>query len=245
MNKILLLLLIFLIIPFVSSETNIFLQNSEIQISHPIRVEGAIASNINATITVKNPSNIIVASGPMYYFSSISEHAFNLTSGNTSSLGNYNYCISATNGSLSNTECFNYEVTITGVKPTTSQGVLFFFIGLLSIVLFLLSLYGAIKIKWKHQRDNSGNIVGINDLKYIKLLLWFVTYLLLIFITYSFRYVSYVGNLDVAGNFMNAIFWFLIVFLLPVFIITFLIGIISYLDAKKIDKLIRRNLKVR
>ncbi len=246
MRKILILLTIITIfLASFSSAELIFQQDTPIDISHAIRIDGASSDTINANITVKDPLNKIIAIGSMSYSSSTQLHNISLNSGNTSKIGTYNYCISAVNNTLANTQCFEYVVTPTGEKATISQGIIFSFLGILSLVFFGLALFGAIKIPWKHPRNDSGIIVGINDLKYVKLLLWFVTYLILIFITFAFRHVSLLASWDVAGNFLNAIFWFLISFLFPVFVIVFVSGIISYLDTRKIDKMIRRGMKLR
>jgi hypothetical protein len=181
----------------------------------------------------------------MTFDSSSEQHFVNLNEGNSSKLGTYSYCISSTNLSLYATSCFSYEVTITGKNATTSESIIYFFLGVLSLFLFSLSLFGAIKIPWKHPRNDRGIIVGLNDLKYAKLFLWFFTYLLLIFIAFAFKHISLIANWDVAGNFLNFVFYLLIGFLLPVFILTMIIGFISVMDGKKLDKMIRGGFKVK
>lgn len=245
-RNILILFIVLLLVSSVSGEIILFRQGEPVRISHPIRIDGAPSSSIVANITVKQPvSNIITAVSNMTYNSNILEHEISLNSGNSSKIGVYEYCISGTNGTVSDTECFEYEVTITGVKPSTSQGIIYFFLGSLSIIFFGLTLFGAIKIKWKNPRNDRGVILGINDLKYLKLFLWFVSYLILIFIFFSFRHVSFIANWDVAGNFFNGTFWFLIVFLLPIFILTVTSAFVSFFADKKILRLIERGFKVR
>lgn len=170
---------------------------------------------------------------------------YNYTFCDTSRLGEYVVDWKANLDGEVTTGNYNFFVTLTGTQPSTAQATIYFFLGLLSLGIFGLSLYGSIKIKWKHPRDHRGIIVGINDLKYVKLFLWFFTYLLLIFITFAFAHVSRIANWDVASNYLNFMFWFLTVFLLPTFIITVTIGIISFLDAKKLNKLIRRGFNPR
>lgn len=170
---------------------------------------------------------------------------YNYTFCQTSQIGEYIVDWKADPDGITTAGNYNFFISLTGMQPSTAQGTIYFFLGLLSIAIFGLSLYGAIKIPWKHPRNSQGVIVGINDLKYVKLFLWFFTYLMIIFITFAFRHVSKIADWDVASNWFNFMFWFLIVFLLPVFIITFITGIIAFFDAKKLDRLMLRGFKVR
>jgi len=179
--------------------------------------------------------NIMTKSGTVY----------NRTFCSTSQLGEYIVDWQSDPNGITSAGNYNLFVTITGQKPTTAQGTIYLFLGMLSIFLFCLSLYGATKIKWKHSRDSSGHIIGLNDLKYVKLFLWFFTYLMLIFITFAFKHVSRIADWDVAGNWFNFIFWFLIVGLLPVCILTLVLGFISFMESKKISNLMRRGIKIR
>ena len=236
----LLILLVYLGIPLATSEEQTlgtFKQNSCIELKQ-------ICSNcsyVNIT-RISAPDSTIVLSGqnPMTKVDTI----YNRTFCNTSQLGQYLIDWKADPDSITTAGNYDLFVSITGQKPTTAQGTIYFFLGILSIILFCLSLFGAIKIKWKHPRDNRGQIIGLNDLKYLKLLLWFVTYLILIFITFAFTHVSRIADWDVAGNWFNFMFWFLIVGLLPTFILTLVLGFVSFMESKRISNLIKRGIKI-
>lgn len=170
---------------------------------------------------------------------------YNRTFCNTTQLGQYVIDWKADPDGTTTAGNYDLFVTITGLKPTTAQGTIYFFLGFLSIIIFCLSLYGAVKIKWKHPRDMKGHIIGLNDLKYLKLFLWFFTYLMLIFITFAFKHVSQIADWDVAGNWFNFMFWFLIVGLLPTFILTCVLGFVSFMESKKLNDFFKRGIKVR
>ncbi len=245
MNKsITLLVLLLLVIPLIPAE-EVYRQNQPINIIHSITLNGFPSSTISANITISDPFNEIVAVGTMEFNSNNHQYQYNLTIGNTSRLGLYEYCISASDSGLNKTECFNYEVTLTGDKPTTAQSNIYWVIAFVSIILFLLSLTGAILIPYGNKKNEQGYIVQMNDLKYIKLLLWFITYLILTFITFAFSNISQVANWDVAYRFLNFLFISLISFMLPVFILLIVFSFIRFWEDKKTKQLLNRNLGIR
>lgn len=240
------ILLILLVLPVVVAQEQIVRQNSEVYISHEIRVGGAPSTALVVNISVEDPfKNSLVNFSGMTNNLATQKHNYTIPSTDTSHLGLYKYCITATDTFTNDTECFQFEVTLIGEKATTSQSLVFFFVGFLSIVLFLLSLFGAIKIPFKNTRNQQGFVVNINDLKYVKIVLWFVTYILAIFITFSFRHVAQISNWDVGSRVLGAGFWFLIVFLLPAFVILFLTGFMSFFNDKRLNDMIGRNIQVR
>lgn len=170
---------------------------------------------------------------------------YNLTFCQTSQVGEHIVDWKANPDGITTAGNYNFFISLTGIRPSTAQGTIYFFLGLLSIAIFGLSLFGAIKIKWKHPRDMKGHIIGLNDLKYIKLFLWFFTYLLFIFIVFAFKQVSRIADWEVAGNWFNFLFWGLIVFLFPIFVLTLVVGFISAVESKKLKDLMRRGIKVR
>lgn len=170
---------------------------------------------------------------------------YNLTFCSTTQVGEYIVDWKANPDGVTSAGNYNFFISLTGIRPSTAQGTIYFFLGLLSIAIFGLSLFGAIKIKWKHPRDHKGIIVGLNDLKYVKLFLWFFTYLMFIFIAFSFKQVSRIADWEVAGNWFNYLFLILISFLFPVFVLTLVVAFISIADSKKLKNFMKRGIKVR
>lgn len=192
---------------------------------------------------VSAPDSTILLSGQKAMTKT--DTVYNYTFCSTSQIGEYIVDWKADPNGITTAGNYDFFISLTGMQPSTAQGTIYFFLGLLSLFIFALSLYGSIKIPWKHPRNQQGQIIGINDLKYLKLLLWFFTYLMIIFITFAFRHVGKIANWEVASNWFNFMFWFLIVFLLPIFIMTLIMGIVSFFDAKKIDRLMLRGFKPR
>lgn len=243
MNKrlIIFVMLVALVIPFVSAEQQTqgtFLQGSCVA----LRQTCGNCTYVNITkITAPDSSIILSGNNPM----TKSDTSYNYTFCNTSQIGQYIVDWKANPDGITSANNYDFFITLTGTSPSSAQSIIYFVVGIVSVFIFCLSLYGAIKIKWKHGRNERGYIVNINDLRYVKLFLWFFTYLLAIFIAFSFEHISKIADWQLASNWMNFMFWMLISFLAPMFIITFLIGILSYLDAKKIDMLLKRGFKVR
>lgn len=245
MNKIkLAVFVIFLmvLIPLTSADT--FRQGDSIEISHPIRINGFPLSDGDVNITIKSPSQSpLINFTNMTYSSSTQEHSYILTSDNTQELGEYPYCITAIYNGLNQTSCFSFTITPSGQEITTGQSIIYIFALILGLALFGLSLYGAIKIPYKNTRNAEGMLMSVNDLKYFKIFLWGMTYLLLIFLNFLAWNISF-GFLwfNVVSNFFQIMFWILMSGMLPVFILFVIITFINFTEDRKIKEALRRGL---
>jgi len=166
---------------------------------------------------------------------------FNYSFCNTSQLGTYNYGYCDNFGN-----CYSNSLTVTydGTCVTTGQGLLeiIVFFGLLIILFF--TVYGAIIFPWKNNRDEDGNIVGINDLKYLKVALWIFAYLEFFFILTILQNIS--GQfLTGFYQFFNIIWWFMLILMLPFFPVLIAYTIIIWLEDKKTQKNIKRGIPMR
>lgn len=115
---------LFLLIGFASLVTSaVYKQWEAVELSHPIRLDGAVDSSIEANITITNPlGEKIVSFDEMLFDEERGEHNYTVASGLSGEIGDYPYCISATNGSKYKTECFSYTVT-----PSGQRGLLGFY----------------------------------------------------------------------------------------------------------------------
>jgi len=114
-----LILILFLASPVAAT----FKQWTDVEIKHPIRVNGAVDNSILANITVRNPNNeVIVPFLAMTYNSETKEHNYTVSSGDIELTGTYEYTITATGSGLNKTETFTFEVT-----PSGETGLLGFY----------------------------------------------------------------------------------------------------------------------
>lgn len=151
---------LFVFILFISSALagGLYKQWSNVEIRHPIRVDGAVNSGLTVNITVKDPDNKVVTNfAPMLRDLTSEEHVYNLSGGKTGELGIYTYCITTTSTSLNDTSCFDFEVTPSGDK------------GLLGYYILIISLsYGVIIFGVAH-RDITISILGTFGLFFVGL----------------------------------------------------------------------------
>ena len=97
-------------------------QWTDVQIRHPIRIDGAPSSAILANITIRNPDNLVISTGRMTFNSSTLDYNYTLFGGKTGDLGTYNYDITATGSGINQTSSFSFDIT-----PSGDSGVLGFY----------------------------------------------------------------------------------------------------------------------
>lgn len=200
-------------------------------------------STYACNITVQYPNGTLLIDNqeatrnPSYY---------NITLPDTSTLGFHQYqsfCHNATKAGTSDELYF--LVNLTGEEFTTGKAVLYIFVLIISVVGFLLVLYGAIRLPWDNRRDDEGMVVSMNDLKYVKLFLWFFAYIMLLFISFLTANVTKFLQMGVASGFFDFVHLFLLVFTFPIFVIVVVTGIVRFFNDKKTYALIERNIRVR
>lgn len=138
-----------------------------------------------------------------------------------------------------------YEVSINGAKTDTSRTIGYLIALIVSIGLFIFFFYASLVLPWSDKVNEEGWIVGVNELKYVKLIMWFLTYLSLMFITTIAHEIT--GSLLLmvgASNFFNAMFTFLFILAFPLFVALFIVGAIALIEGKKTKELINRGIGV-
>jgi len=155
-------------------------------------------------ITVKYPNTSLMIDNKQ---TTRNDANYNISIPDVSVLGIHgyqSYCDNGTAGGFS--EELSFLINTTGEDFSIQKSILYLFVLFLSLVVFGLSLFGAIKIKWDFKRNEEGRIVGMNDLKYVKMFLWFFTYLVAIFILFMGRAVSGLLEMQIAANFFKFLY---------------------------------------
>lgn len=242
-----LLLFVFLLLPVVNADIDKYRQDTTIPFVHIIRLQGAADDNIVANITITDPNEkILVGFQPMTYNSVNKTFNYTLPASQTQTLGIYQRCITSAGGGLNDTTCFDFEITPTGSQFSTAQSIIYGLALILGLFLFSLSLYGAIIIPWRNTTSEDGFVIGMNQLKYVKLFLWFVSYMFLIWVAFFIWNITYgFLNFGVAANFFRGVFYFLLSGVLPIFVMFIIITIVRFLDDRKLSKALKRGLPFR
>ena len=246
MKKILLFALLMLLVPVVTASSYNFEQGKNINlktICYDIDNNFCIATTkCNITIWYENNS-LLVDNQPMSY--NPNYYNYTLTSSQTKKIGNYFasvICVGNTTGSST----FSFEITPTGSTLSIAQGIVYIIFLVAIIFLFSLSLYGSIKIPWSNGRTPDGRIISINDMRYLKLFLIVVSYLLLMFMTGITQ--SIMTNflfLQGAGKVFNWLYWILFSMLWPVIVVSIIVGVATWLGNLKIKKSLERGVPLR
>lgn len=128
-----------------SSAIDTYSQNSDVDLKHPVRLNGAVSSGINCNISVYKPDNtVLIDFKPMTdngdYFN------YTLNSTQTATKGVYNYDITCIGAGENQTDSFDFLINLGGVEPSDSRthaqtrNILVFF-GL--AIIFFISIFFA------------------------------------------------------------------------------------------------------
>lgn len=133
------------------------------------------------------------------------------------------------------------DVTKRGEDLSTAQAILYFLFLISAIALLITTIYWAIKIKWTHGRNEDEEIVSVNDLRFLKIFLIPISYVLLMWISgilYSI-FDNYL-ILNGASSVFNWLYWIMLSFLWPLIILSFLFALILFINDKKLARAIEK-----
>lgn len=167
-----------------------------------------------------------------------------IKAGNFSEAGHYAYGIRCNSSEFGGTYTSFYEVRLSGLEITTPVSIIYSLFIFILILGFLISVVLAIKIEFKKRGED--NSTSLNELRYFKIFFIVIAYLLLMFIfgiTKSLvdRFLVFT---DMSGV-LNWLYWLMFAGMFPVIVVSALIGFITFLNKKKIDKLLERGIKGR
>lgn len=245
MNKVI-FLLVLLLIPLALAQ-EVYQENTEVDLKQSCYNNGTLCSGVaTCNVTVINPErSILVNNKAMTQDSTLAYFNYTLSSSNISKVGNYEYRIVCQDGTLANFGTFEFLVTSSGQDPNISQVIIYAILTFLLIFMFLLSVVGGVMLPGSNEIRDDG-IIDVNYMKYAKQILFFISYLLLIGITYfTWQISENLVYLDVVGTFTSLFFYILIYSLLPTFILFMLFTIIMAINDKKIQNAMERGLPIR
>jgi len=237
-----LVLIVLTVLPSVSAL--IYPQNRLIDLKIPCTLDGLpCSSSAECNITCQYPNSSYLINNQI--MTNLGGGDFNYTT-TFIEIGEYPTEVSCQDGGQNSSSTFTINITQTGSELSIAQGIIYIIFLAVLIFVFLLSLYGTIVFPWKHQRNPDGTILSINNFKCVKVLLFFISYLLLMFIfgivkaiTENFLYLMNIGNV------FRWLFWIMFSFLWPLMVVLTLVAVVSYLNNLKIKEGLFRNAEVR
>jgi len=240
------LVLAVLLIPFISGALT-FQKNTEVDIKIVCINAGycSAASQCNVSVFAPNDSALLdgieatrSASGAF--------HNFSLSTNQTDDLGTYRVGGFCKDGSVTQLIDFTFDVTPTGFSLSTGQAIIYIIFIAGMFFVFGLSMWGAIVLPFKNITNDTGDVVSVNDLKYIKVILMPISYVLLLFIFGGLRSVTanYISLEGVHGVF-NWLFWLLWAFVFPVIITSLIFMFLVWLEQKNIKDVLERGVPFR
>jgi hypothetical protein len=211
---------------------------------------GKILTNttINCTYNLLNVSgfNIWTINSPQIKFGIPSnplacQNCFNLDikGGNFTYIGYYNYQIRCQGLTIGGYTSGDYIVTGTGLDLTEGRSILYFSILFFLLFLFTITVMGAYKLPSGNDRNEEGQLININNLKYLKSVLLFFAYLLVMSMTFlgSNIFSQYLGE-NLFFKFLFLLFQIQMGLLLPIVVIWFVWIFVNIFQDKKIKGLI-------
>lgn len=237
-KKLLIILTILLIIP-IASAIETYKLGEDIHFIHTITSNNEPVDNIVANISITNPQEtLIVAFQPMTYIASNKTFNYTLSHTLVNITGTYERCIFATNGTdWAEPTCFEFEITRSGTKLDSAEGLTQIFLLLIIIGLFSFSLFGAIKISSKNPRNEWNEIIDINYKKYMKYGLFGLSYLFfvwIIFVSWNLAY-GYLNFQALATAFFY-LYRLLFALSLPVFLFIMIMIFLNLISDKRMEK---------
>jgi len=150
---------------------------------------------------------------------------------NTNDLGTYYYKTTGSNG-ITNEDSF--DVTPNGKEFTTQNSISYLGYILILLFTFLLTLYGAINTKWEHLKNEQNEVLSINNLRYVKVFLFTMSYLLMMFL-FGLSY-KFFREADMQGftDFFYYTYTVLQSLMYPIIIATVIIFFIIFITNKKL-----------
>ena len=245
MKRLMLLFIVFLL-PLVSAEL-IFQQNKDVNITIPCAFNNTqCSSSANCNYSVFDPEYNDVSTNQSVTVNSESFFVIHLNYSNTSAIGTYVLNMFCYDQGVGDTASIEFSITPSGDKLSTSQGIIYVIAIAVILFLFLLSLYGAINIPFVNRKNPEGVVIGINELKYVKASLWFISYLLLIWISaLSLGLTRNFLILEAGGKFFTMVYWVLLSLLWPIMVVSVFLIVVFLLTDGKINKAVKRGLPLR
>lgn len=136
-----------------------------------------------------------------------------------------------------------FSVTTRGDSLTEGEAIIYIIILLFAIFILISLIYGGLKIPWQHLKDVNGITIGVNSKKIWKITCWTGAYFVGLWVIAMIKSLSNAYlYIDFAGIF-DWIYWVLLSFAIPIFIVAVIILFVTWVDIKKVNKWVEQQTK--
>lgn len=162
--------------------------------------------------------------------------------GNFTNNGIYAYLIfcNTTDGAVGYTQK-TFEVTTYGTSPDLQSAVVYGILLFITLILFIGSFLWFNSLQWEHYTGEEGNIVRVNSDRTKKIITFFTSYILLLFLFFISKVMTEsMMILNNTSTVIDAIFMFLLVGLAPITICVVALVILTTISDSKLQEAITR-----
>lgn len=186
----------------------------------------------NATSIINDVLNM-TKDGTYYHYT--------LPGGNTSVIGVYKYCYDCGNTIEKSTGCIDFSITGTGYPMDSPKATLYIGLLALLVLLFIVDVLVIPNLPSKDNYDEEGVLISINQMKYVRPILWVVAYLLLMALMFIGGNVAlaYMGE-TLIGKVLFAIARIMLALMLPFLVIWFIYIFYNIFQDNEMKKYIER-----
>jgi hypothetical protein len=159
----------------------------------------------------------------------------------------YSTAITCKDGNNQGFSTFQMEINPLGAELDGSKASLYIAMLLIGILMFIGSIIAAITIPADNPRDQmTGYVLAVSNIKYVKIILWGIAYLLLMLIMWTSYIISFgLLNMDFLGSLFQFAFYTMVVLVLPLIVLLVYLMIANAVRDSEISKLISGGFKTR
>lgn len=244
-KKYLLIFGILLVLPLIFAQ--IYQRETVVDLKIPFEVNGSIPSaTATCNISINYPNGTYLKENVSMTNRNNGDFNITLNATETVLIGEYEWRAFCCDGTKCAAGYDSFEITPSGTELSTAQGIIYIIFLLIAFFIFWICIYGSFKIKWRNDVDETGKVVSINDLKWLKLFLMVFSYLTFMFIMVMTYNIT--ENFIYLGN-VSSYFYYVYLISLSVFfpIMVLMPWVVLYIvfQDKKVKKLIQRGLPTR
>ena len=163
--------------------------------------------------------------------------------GNFTKLGEMSYTIYCNGSNYGGYVSSGFTITQTGDLLTTGESLIYLFFLLAALSLLGFTLYGSIIIPYRNKPNPDGQVIGLNEYGYVKVICIVFSYVMLMWILGISRSIMF-NYLFINGsyNLFNWAFQIMFALVWPLIVMSFLLILINYISTKKFQKALERGI---